>query len=397
MNASAPRRTNRAEESRADSVKTPWFMSRVVNRRLMLFGIVLNLAGLLALALMVVLNPNRTLSASSSVPANPDLVAETTAPLPPKVSPPPAPPITNLTPSSGQRPVDPSVKPLEKPLTKPPTNQSEQPAATSPVTPPVAAKPVPSPTAVPPAPTVKPDSSTTSAVPAQPVPAQAIPTQTKPVQAAPAPQPVQAQPVKPNPAAPAGQAVASVPKAPPAKARPTPSASSTQPQSTPPTAPVAIAAPSVAQAATPKLKIDTLHNQDAPPPTATGLQLQTAASTDGWSQTCGLIVDAQTLEPRMKPSSSPVILGPNGEPVWPSAQLLRDADKLENDGIALFATSINEALGLLGSTRQAVTVDAIVNAADNSGAYASDTVFVSAEAAVTIRSLDPRCRVVIVH
>ncbi len=413
MNASA-RRVNRTGESRTDTVKTPWFMSRTVNRRLMLLGIVLNLAGLLALALMVVMDPNRGLSAVSVPNADPDLVAETKAALPVRVSPPPAPVVTTPqatvkpTPTAPTNPaVKAPTKPLEQPSLTPTTTPLEKPAlkplekpATSPVTPPVAAKPVPTPVA-PPAVIPKPNSSAQAAAPAQtPAPVQTTPTQPKPVQAAPAPQPVPTQPVKPNPVAPSGQA-ASAPKAPTPTVRPTPPVSSPQPappalsvppQPAPstPSLPVQSAAPTPP----PRTKTDIVHNQGA---SATGLNLQTSAATDGWSQTCALIVDARTLEPRLRPSSSPTILGLDGEIVWPPADLQSDLSALENEGIALFASSTGEARVLLGSSRRAVTVEAVVSAADPSGSSDVGSVYVSPEDANLIRSLNPRCRVVFVR
>jgi hypothetical protein len=418
VNASAPRRINRAGESHMDTVKTPWFMSRTVNRRLMMLGIVLNLAGLLALALMVVMDPNRGLSAGSVPTADPDLVAETKATLPVRVSPPPAPVVTTPkpatvkpTPNAPTNPAvkaptkplgQPSLKPTPKPLEKPASKPLEKPA-TSPVTPPVAAKPLPTPV-TPPAATPKPNSSAQAAAPVQtPVqkPVQTAPTQPKPVQAAPAPQPVQTQAVRPNPVAPAGQAVASAPKVPPATVRPTPPVSSPQPAppalSVPPQpAPTAPSLPvqSAAPTPPPRTKTDIVHNQGA---SATGLNLQTSAATDGWSQTCALIVDARTLEPRLRPSSSPQILSLDGEIVWPPADLQSDLSALENEGIALFASSTGEARVLLGSSRRAVTVDAVVSAADPSGASDVGSVYVSPEDANLIRSLNPRCRVVFVR
>jgi hypothetical protein len=416
VNASAPRRTNRTGESRTATVKTPWFMSRTINRRLTLLGIVVNLAGLLALALMI-LNPDRGLSAVSVPNADPDLVAETKAALPVRVSPPPAPvvttpqaPTTKPTPKAPTNPAvnaptkpleqpspTPTTKPLEKPALKPLEKPLEKPA-TSPVTPPVAAKPAPTPVA-PPAVIPKPNSSAQAAAPVQkPVqkPVQTAPTQPKPVQAAPAP-----QPVKPNPVAPSGRAVASAPKAPTPTVRPPPPVSSPQPAppalSVPPQpAPTAPSLPvqSAAPTPPPRTKTDIVHNQGA---SATGLNLQTSAATDGWSQTCALIVDARTLEPRLRPSSSPQILSLDGEIVWPPADLQSDLSALENEGIALFASSTGEARVLLGSSRRAVTVEAVVSAADPSGASDVGSVYVSPEDANLIRSLNPRCRVVFVR
>lgn len=99
----------------------------------------------------------------------------------------------------------------------------------------------------------------------------------------------------------------------------------------------------------------------------------------------------------MKPSASPTILGLNGDIVWPPALLQRDADKLEADGMALFALDPNQAVDLIGPQRRITTVEAIVNAADTPRASDGDTVYVSAEDENTIRSLDPRCRVVFVR
>ena len=138
------------------------------------------------------------------------------------------------------------------------------------------------------------------------------------------------------------------------------------------------------------------HNPDPKTAAATGFSLQNLGASERWSQTCGLVIDARTLEPRMKPSASPAILGPNGEPVWPSAELQRNAEKLEGDGLALFVSDPDEAALLLGSQRRILNVDAIINAADANGAEA-DTVYVSAEDASSIRSLESNCRVVFVR
>lgn len=146
-----------------------------------------------------------------------------------------------------------------------------------------------------------------------------------------------------------------------------------------------------------KLREDSLPDRDDKASAATGLSLQNLDTTETWSQTCGLVVDARTLEPRMKPSASPTILGPNGEFVWPPPELKRDAEKLEADGMALFATSFEDASALIGAQRRAISVEAIVNAADTLRTAETDTVYVSAEDANTIRSLDPRCRVVFVR
>jgi hypothetical protein len=161
-------------------------------------------------------------------------------------------------------------------------------------------------------------------------------------------------------------------------------------QPAPPSAPVQSAIPNPP----PRTKIDTAHNQGA---SATGLNIQTSATTDGWSQTCGLVVDARTLEPRLRPSSSPTILSLDGETIWPPADLQSDSSALENDGIALYASSTGEARALLGSSRRAVTVEAVVSAADSSGVSDAGSVYVSPEDANLIRSLNPRCRVVFVR
>jgi hypothetical protein len=358
----------------APSVTDVWFMSPAVNRRMMQFGIGLNLAGLVVLALIVVLNrPGGSKVAVS--PVAPDLIAETNAPLPVQVV--PKPPSPSAEPSL-------LVKPLEKPLEPPSVTPPEQPAPAKPPVPSVVAIPVQpptlAPTTPPPASAVKTDTGRTAA--AQSTIAQSTTTQSTTTQTA---------PVR------SGNASDAKPKAPTTRVRPAPPAPSVQPQPTQPNATIAAPVPRVTPTLPPRTKSDSPHNQDDQGATVTGLHPQNLASADIWSQTCALVVDARTLEPRMRPSPSPTIQGPNGEPVWPPAQLQRDAARFENDGIALFASTTDEALGLLGPSRRAVTVEAIISAADNPGASDTDSVFVSAEDASLIRSLDPHCRVVFVR
>jgi hypothetical protein len=377
VNAASPKRPP-TEETFRPPVRDVWFMSRALNRRLMLFGVGLNLAGLVALALIVGLNHNRDASVRASVnPEAPDTVAEASAPLPAKATP------KTPIPSAEKPP------PPENPPQKLPEKPSEKPAPTNSPAPPVAVKPVQPPTVapvtLPPATAVKTDTGGTAR--AQTATAQTAAAQTAAAQTA------TARTVTGR----SGPVVAAKPKAPTTSARPTSPAPSVRPKPAQPNAALASPVPGAIPAPPSKTKSDSTHSQDDQGATATGLNPQNPVAVDAWSQTCALLVDARTLEPRMKPSPSPTILGPNGEPVWPPAELQRDAARLESDGIALFASDPDEALALLGPSRQAVTVEAIISAADSSGASDTDSVFVSSEDANTIRSLDPRCRVVFVR
>lgn len=354
-----------------------WFTSTVLHRRLMLFGVTLNLAGLVALAVVVGLNQNRAPRAAS-VEA-PDTVAEASAPLPvreaPKASVPPNKPPPTAPSPTAPNPASPNLA-AQAP-------QAQKPAAVSSAPPPVVAKPV--------QPPAKPTPETPAAGADQKLPA--------------------SSPPAPSPTASATPSVPTVPKLPPAPTTTVPKVTNPAPKPIPgpdpqpsptqgvsrPSAPSPSVAPqSVTQAAPTKTQTGVPRNPDPRAAAATGFNLQNLGSTDAWSQTCGLVVDARTLEPRLKPSASPAILGPTGEPIWPSAELQRNADKLEADGMALFVTDPDEAALLLGSQRRVVRVEAIVNAADT-GRADTDTVYVSSEDAGTIRSLASNCRVVFVR